>query len=239
MIDLHSHVLPGIDDGSRDPEMSLAMLSALKDQGVDTVAATPHFYPTEMTPDTFFERRQAAFEALRESTDALPVDLRLGAEVQYFEGIQRLSGLREFCISGTELFLLEMPFTRWDERMLRSVVDLSAGNGLTVVLAHIDRYLSMQPQETWKMLADQGVLMQVNAEFFLNRWTRKKALRLFRSGLVQFVGSDCHDLVKRPPNIASAVDVLEKKLGGEAVVYLDRVESVWLRDPEQAPAAEY
>ena len=224
MIDMHSHLLPGIDDGSRSREESFAMLSELKRQGASIVAATPHFYASEMIPDVFFEKRQAAFEELQDTIDDVQIDLRLGAEVLYFEGMRNFVGLKDFCISGTELLLLEMPFSRWSERAVRDITELNSESGLTVVLAHIDRYLRMQPERTWETLAGQGVLMQVNAEAFINRLTRRKALRLFKNGFVHFIGSDCHDTVKRPPNMASAMDIIEKNLGKDALAYLENTE---------------
>ena len=224
MTDLHSHVLPGIDDGSRSIEESLAMLTELKRQGISAVAVTPHFYASEMTPEAFFEKREAAFEELRDAIKELQIDLRLGAEVYYFEGMRNVPVLKDFCISGTELLLLEMPFSRWSERAVRDITELNSESGLTVVLAHIDRYLRMQPEQTWETLAGQGVLMQVNAEAFINRLTRRKALRLFKNGYVNFIGSDCHDTVKRPPNMASAMDIIEKNLGKDALAYLENTE---------------
>lgn len=230
MIDFHSHVLPGIDDGSRSKEESISMLSEQKRQGAGTVVATPHFYASKTTPEAFLQNRQAAFDSLRDTADELEVDLRLGAEVLYFEGVRNYSALKDFCISGTELFLLEMPFTRWSERLIRDVVDLNSGHGLTVVLAHIDRYFRAQPSRTWEILASQGVLMQVNAEFFINRATRRKAVRLFQKGFVQFIGSDCHNMESRPPNVGAATDVIKKALGAGAVAYLQDIENEWFHN---------
>ena len=224
MIDLHSHVLPGIDDGSRSIEESVAMLSELKRQGISTVVATPHFYATEMTPEAFLKARHSAFEALHNTLEDVPISLRLGAEVLYFEGICNFPTLKDFCISGTELLLLEMPFTRWSERAVHDITRLNTESGLTVVLAHIDRYLRTQPVKTWEMLADQGILMQVNAEFFSNRMTRRTAIRLFKNGFVHFIGSDCHDMEKRPPNMKAAIGIIENNLGKDAVDYLQDLE---------------
>ena len=110
MIDFHSHILPSIDDGSKDVEMSLQMVALLQKQGVDTVCATSHFYATQRSPERFLQRRAEAYEALRA---ALPEDapaIRLGAEVLYFPGISHMAALPQLCLEGTKLLLLEMPF---------------------------------------------------------------------------------------------------------------------------------
>ena len=228
MIDAHSHVLPGMDDGSRSVRQSLSMLQKMAEQGITTAAATPHFYASSTEPSRFFEKRQAAKEKLLNGGEC-PVELRLGAEVLYYEGLQKQERLMDFRIEGTQLFLLEMPFGAWSDRAIRGILDLNTQRNLTVVLAHIDRYLAWQPISVFEELASRGVLMQVNAGSLLHWQTRRKTLQLFLMGLVQFIGSDCHDDTERAPNVASAMAVLEKKLGPEAVSVLLEAEEDMVR----------
>lgn len=113
MIDFHSHILPAMDDGSRNIEESLQMLRMLQEQGVERVIATPHFYADENPPDVFLRRRADAWEHLRAHlTQGLPHVL-LGAEVHYFQGISRTAQVRQLCIQDTGVLLLEMPFSGW------------------------------------------------------------------------------------------------------------------------------
>ena len=93
MIDFHSHILPGIDDGSRNVKMSLGMIEELSRQGVDTICATSHFYVTQRTPEHFLERRQEAYELLEPVLPDNAPRILLGAEVLYFPGISRLESL--------------------------------------------------------------------------------------------------------------------------------------------------
>ena len=89
IIDFHSHVLPGIDDGSHSLEESIAMLRMEAEQGVSHVIATPHFYPRHDTPEDFLRKRREAEILLREEMEKhsnLPA-LSVGAEVYYFPGI--------------------------------------------------------------------------------------------------------------------------------------------------------
>jgi len=217
MTDIHCHVLPQMDDGSRSVEESVAMLEAMAAQGVDCVVATPHFYANENSPEKFLDRRAASAAKLREAwRPGLPV-LKLGAEVYYFEGISRCGDLDALKIEGAGLLLLEMPFCRWTQRMLQEVRELRA-SGVTVLLAHIERYLRWQDGKTWDALADWGVLNQCNATFFLRWQTRKKALRMLQEGKVQFLASDSHNMDDRPPQLGAALaglgqrerEVLEK-----------------------------
>ena len=84
MIDIHSHILPGIDDGSKNLRMSLGLIDMLIDQGIDTVAATPHFYADRVSVEKFLSRRQRAYESLAEALENTPKapKILLGAEAR-------------------------------------------------------------------------------------------------------------------------------------------------------------
>ena len=123
MIDFHSHFLPRMDDGSRSVEESLEMLRVSLDQGVDVMAATPHFYAFREDPDSFLERRAAAFARLP-LEDAPHPKLLLGAEVYYFDGMSNSESLRRLTLEGTRYILIEMPFSRWSDHMVDEVLRL-------------------------------------------------------------------------------------------------------------------
>jgi len=210
MTDIHSHVLPQMDDGSRSVDESLAMLEALAAQGVGCVVATPHFYADENSPEEFLKRRATAVTKLTEAwRPGLPT-LKLGAEVCYFEGINLCQGLDTLKIEDTGLLLLEMPFCRWSQRMLLEVRELQASTA-TVLLAHIERYLRWQDRETWDMLADWGVLNQCNASFFLRWQMRRKAIRMLHEGKIHLLGSDSHNMDSRPPEMGKALAMLGRE----------------------------
>lgn len=222
MVDFHMHVLPGMDDGSKSVDISLAMLDASAKQGIDTVCATSHFYASENTPSRFLERRADALERLMEAAeerDDLP-RIRLGAEVFYFGGISAIDELDQLCLEGTSLLLLEMPFVRWTDRMLHEVQAIRS-RGLQPVAAHIERYLHIQPRKTMDHFFDLGVFIQCNGEFFLTRRTARKALNMLQKGQIQFLGSDAHNLSSRAPNLGEALAFIERKLGDETVYRLE------------------
>lgn len=213
MVDFHSHILPGVDDGSRSVEESSEMLRCSAAQGITTIAATPHFYANEDTPEHFLERRRNAAEKVAAAWEHDFPELRLGAEVYYYAGIRATDELYKLCLEGTDLLLLEMPFHTWSRQMVGEVVQLN--QGLQVVLAHVDRYLKEQPLDTWERLLDAGVLFQANADSFLNWRKRRKILRMAQNGWITFLGSDCHNLTDRPPCMDQALDVLKNKLGAD------------------------
>ncbi len=215
MIDFHCHVLPRIDDGSKSVSESLAMLRSLAKQGVDTVVATPHFYANRESVDEFISRRDKSAEALHsESKNGLPRVLS-AAEVSYYPGIGRLEGLRSLCVEGSNLLLLEMPMAKWTEYTVSELASLANRGEITVVIAHLDRYMSYQSKYTIRRLLESGILMQFNADFFTRFLTRRKAIAMLRRGEIHLLGSDCHNMTSRPPEIGNAIGVIKKKLGDE------------------------
>lgn len=219
MVDFHSHFLPGIDDGSDSVTTSLAMLNAWKSQGIDEVFATPHFYADRNTPERFLRKRAAAYDQVRAELSQVAPDshgcwpkIRLGAEVRFFDGISRFEGLRDLCLEGTDLLLLEMPFCDWTSRMVDEVGIISSSTGLKPVAAHIERYLD-QPHRLLKDFLNLNILFQSNAEFFLEPRTSRKAVKMLKKGQITFLGSDAHNMSRRPVNLGPALGVIKKSLG--------------------------
>lgn len=213
MIDFHSHILPAVDDGSKDVEESLQLLGMLKAQGINTVVATPHFLSNMESVGDFLNRRQEAYNNLKLClSDDMP-QILLGAEVAYYEGISKLHGLELLRIGDSKLLLLEMPMSRWSEYSVKEITNLACSNKVTVVLAHIERYLGFRNMDFIRNLLECDVLMQVNASFFNEVRTRHKAFSMLREGSIHFVGSDCHNIKHRPPFIGQAYNLISKKAG--------------------------
>ena len=217
MIDWHSHILPGIDDGSRDVAESLSMLEMLSDQGIQTVVATPHFYANDGSVRDFLERRREAWEQLQSQLPANAPQILLGAEVRYYQGISRMENLPQLCIEGTKLLLLEMPMAGWPEYAIQELAELSGKSGMQLVMAHIDRYWDLQKRSQWERLYESGIRMQVNADYFTGFFSRGKALSLLQAGGIHFIGSDCHNTTTRAPQFHKAFGYIRKKLGDEFV----------------------
>lgn len=218
LVDLHSHILPHIDDGSDSVGESLEMLRCSYAQGVGKIVATPHFYPNMTNPVDFLERRSRAVEALaaavaerRALGEKIP-NVYLGAEVAYFDGISRSAAVFDLCVQGTKLLLVEMPFERWSETNIGELISLKA-KGFQPIVAHYDRYWSYQEKDLLDRLLESGIAIQLNAEAFLRFGTKRQALGMISAGAVSFLGSDCHNMTTRMPNLSSAVNAIEKSLG--------------------------
>jgi protein-tyrosine phosphatase len=218
MTDFHSHILPGMDDGSADLETSLEMLSRAAAQGIRRVVATPHFYPRYEDPARFLHRRDRAEEALRQAMEGHPElpEVLVGAEVYYFRGISESEWLPKLTIQGTDAVLIEMPPAPWPDAVYRELADIREKRGYMPVIAHIDRYIGrFRTFGIPGKLQELPVLVQANASFFLERSTL--AMKLLKADQIQLLGSDCHDLRDRAPNLGEAAKQIMKKTGPEVL----------------------
>ena len=228
--DFHTHILPGIDDGSASVEESIAMLKAMAQQGITRVVATPHFYPRHDSPQRFLARREEAERALRKEMqrhEGLP-EVIVGAEVHYYRGISESDVLSGLTIGDKCGILIEMPMAQWSEAMYRDLAAIPEKQGLVPIIAHVDRYFpTLGDGGIPAKLAELPVYVQANASAFLRFSTRGRMLRLLREEKVHFLGSDCHNLTDRAPNLVDAVRVVEKHHGASALQricsYEDRV----------------
>ena len=223
MIDIHSHILPNVDDGSQSVEESRKILEMLQDQGVETVVATPHFYPRRDRVEAFLERRAKAAAQL----DAPVI---LGAEIAYFPGIGNSKELGGLTLGNSRLLLVEMPYGSWTEQMVLELCDMATQTGLSPVLAHVDRY-PRQIRRWSKALLASGVYFQCNAESLLRWKSRGFVLRQLKQGNIHFLGSDSHNLTNRKPCMAEAAAVITKKLGSEALKNLTAFTKSALENP--------
>lgn len=221
--DFHSHILPAVDDGSKNIEESLGMLRCMSEQGINRVIATPHFYADRDRPENFLRRRKRALdEVLAASSldDGFP-EILLGAEVAYFHGMSESRALQDLVIEGTQAILVEMPMGRWSPAMYAELERIQRVQGLVPIVAHVDRYLGrFRDYGIPDAIGELPVLVQANASFFLHRESARKALKLLERDQVHVLGSDAHNLTTRRPNLGQAVAAIEAGLGQQA---LDRI----------------
>ena len=221
MIDWHSHILPGMDDGSKDVAESLTLVKTLKEQNVETIIATPHFYANIESTEKFFKRRSESYQRLHERLPEGSPAIKLGAEVRYYPGISRMADLKQLKIEGSKLLLLEMPISKWTEYTVRELIEIASLQDINPILAHIERYLALQTADVQHRLYESGILMQVNASFFVKVTTKRKAIDYLSSGKIHFLGSDCHNMTTRPPQLDRAFAYIIKKLGTDFISQMD------------------
>jgi protein-tyrosine phosphatase len=218
VIDLHCHLLPGIDDGPRSVEESVALARAHVAAGVTTVAATPHVVWDLPANDAALIARVTADLRERLRAEDVALEVATGAEVAVTRAAEldddELTGLR---LGGGPWLLLECPLSPAAvgfDHLARRIAD----RGHRVVLAHPERApVVHRDPDVLRALLGEGMLCQVTAGSLrgdFGRTVREFTLDLFAEGLVHTLASDAHDAVRRPPGLRDALAGLEAELPG-------------------------
>lgn len=214
--DVHSHLLPGIDDGARDVFQTRVALRSLSESGISYLAFTPHFYASEQPLPSFLEKRELAWNAVRDFPETQSLHVTLGAEVYLTEEVFNWEELRSLCYTGTDLMLTELEtLDHFTPTMERRLIRLSEDYGITPVLAHIDRYpfLLGDPKLLFHLRCI-GCLFQVNLDSFSFFFPRRKLFRLAEDGLIDFFGQDVHHLPITGKARTKLLSAIEKRCGG-------------------------
>lgn len=212
MIDLHSHVVPGVDDGAETIEESLVILRAAVADGTTRIAATPHVRDDWPTPVDVME--QGVADVNRAARDAgIPIEVLTGGELDLaFAARLDDSTLARFGLGGNPaLLLLECPYFGWPLD-LRDFVFRLASRGFSVVLAHPERNPDVQADpELLRSFADAGVYMQLTAgsvDGSLGSRARRSSQALLNAGLAHLIASDAHAPDVRAVGMAAAAEAV-------------------------------
>jgi protein-tyrosine phosphatase len=232
MIDLHCHLLPGIDDGAPDLDVSLAMARMAAEDGVRVTCCTPHIYPGlyENSGPDILRRVDRLREALAEA--GIPLALSYGADTHLVPGI--LTGLRSGQIptlAGSRYVLIEPSHTVRPPRFLESVFELTAA-GYVAIITHPERLTWVdQHYEDFIALARGGAWLQITGGALLGRFgpkATKYAERFVGDGWCDVIASDGHSTGRRAPVLAEARARAERLIGADEArrMVIDRPEAV-------------
>lgn len=221
MIDFHTHILHGMDDGSNSIEASIRMLEKAYRRGTDVAILSSHCFPkTNDDIIRFIEYRNENYEQLKKACIGRSVpEMRLAAEVNVCSPIAELEQINKLCIEGTDYMLVEMPRAIWTDWMIDTVYNLTV-KGIKPIIAHIDRYINL-PKSRLEALNAINPVYQVNSEVFLTSYGRKIVLEFYKRGMIHILGSDVHNgRVKRKNTLCNAYIRLEEKFGPEYLEFI-------------------
>ncbi len=234
IFDIHSHVLPGVDDGAKDMEMTERILDTLYEQGVRTVFATPHF--SIRSREDKAERVARAYDKVNNYLNEKYSDMQilLGSEVYMEEGmVERIKDEKVFTMNKTPYVLCEFQFGGRYKDMYRYLQQLVRAR-YKPVIAHVERYSCLQGE--WSLiheLREMGVLTQINAESLSGNMFDKRyryGKTLIQAEVIDFIGSDAHDMKQRAPMLDKAERTMVKLIGKEkAECILNKNAQVFLK----------
>ena len=231
--DIHSHILPRMDDGAEMTAVSADMLSEMYRQGFRRVVASSHFYANEESLNAFLERRERSIGRLAEVYNKnVHPQIFVGAEVAFFEMISHAEVIPQLALRGTNYIMIEMPFSKWAEHSVKELYNLREKHGLTPIIAHIERYAAYQKKDVIRKLHEDGIKIQVNAEFFLTKRIYKKFSYMLKENLIDFVGSDAHNMDDRKPNLGDALLTARELCGDDFIKKLEQNSDILLKNAE-------
>ena len=222
LIDLHCHILPGIDDGATDLELSLEMARAAVADGIAVTACTPHIMPG------YYENTgpgiREAVTTLQGHLDREGIPLRLvtGADVHLVPDL--VHGLRSgriLTLADSRYFLFEPPHNTAPPRMAESVFDAMAA-GYHPIVTHPERLRWIEDHyAVMTSLVQSGAWMQITSGSITGRFGKRAqywAERMLDEGLVHILATDAHNMRGRAPSLTNAVDLVSERLGRQAAL---------------------
>ena len=209
MFDIHMHIIPGVDDGAQDMEMSEAMLEKAWSEGIRAIIATPHSHAFRQ-PERVVEHFAALKHRLHREESRMT--LTLGCEVLFAgdntdDTMERLKSGQLPSLNGTQYVLTEF-VPNVDVAYAMNVIQRLHGAGFSSVIAHAERYPKVFGNEEHAVELHKTAFIQINAYSLTEEQDvgiRKTARMLLRCGLVDFIGTDAHRMDHRAPNAASGI----------------------------------
>ena len=219
MYDIHTHILPGMDDGAQDVDVACLMLESEAKQGAEIVALTPHYYGEKRNIEEFLKQRESAFLNLVNEIERRKLkspELVQGAEVYLTRNLALSEDLNRLCIQGTNTILIELPFEKWGSWVPREIERMIYSRDLNVVIAHPERYVMMPWDiKQLKTFSDMGAVFQINADTVLKR--KGLVNKFLNSDFTCIVASDAHNTKTRGSKIESAARRLSERYGKDFV----------------------
>lgn len=230
LVDIHCHILPGVDDGAPDMETSRTMIRDAYEQGVRYIIATPHYRPEMFEPS--MKKVIRVYHELRDYAEEVGIGLRLGCE--YYRNEQMIRHLDKKLrptMLGSRYVLTE--FSTNDSFVtVRNYIYELITKGYRPIVAHVERYFCCQEPERIQELKKLGAQIQINADSVLGyegHTIKKFCAGLMKDDLVDFIGSDAHNLEGRKMNLWKCAAYVRKKMGKDYAeeIFIDNPRRIW------------
>ena len=220
LTDIHSHILPGLDDGVRTIEETMQVLRGAQKQKITRMILTPHYHP-----DRYPVSGALVYEVLEEVKDrckkeGIGIELFAGQECFYYTGlVQKLMDREILTLAESSYVLVEFDPNSSFLHIQNGLINLRE-HGYEPILAHAERYRVLKAENEFARLKEYGFFMQMNYDSIIRKtdlFSRKIWNNRFRSGEIEFLGSDCHGQRFRPLHVDRAYRWMERKTDEKAL----------------------
>ena len=215
MLDIHSHILPGVDDGSKSLDESVKILEMMKEQGITDVIATPHFYAFRENLEEYLKKIQYSYNQLKSHIEGMNLpNVFLGTEVLYYYNIGESESVYNFTFGNTMYLLLELTNSSIGADLFKDIRNLRDKKGIIPVIAHIERYhKSSNFRKLLKFIAKENIQAQVNASSLFDDNCTKITLKLIKKGYITYIATDSHSATGRIPMMNRALKFIPNHIG--------------------------
>ena len=217
MVDMHCHIMPGVDDGAKTRKEVQGMLKMEYENGVRTIILTPHYRKDMFEPD--FELIKKRFQYVKCEVENLGLDMEVFLGCEYHANsdmIKEIKGKPRFRINGGKYVLLEFSSAHTYQK-IRDCVYQMINSGFKPIIAHIERYRNVvKDLNNVNELIELGAYIQVSSGAILGEDGLKAMLvsrTMLKKKMIHFIGSDSHDMKERCPNLKKCAEYVEKKVG--------------------------
>ena len=219
--DIHSHILPCVDDGATDIDNAVQLLETAKENGISHILATPHFYPSEDSLEAFLSRTKSAYNELKAKIGErdLP-EIYLGSEILYFIGMGTAENLFALTLNGSKYILLELGGSDINKFLFKDLLELKK-RGYTPIIAHFERYTKLKGfKKLFSFVKANGIIVQINTIALTVPLYVRFLKKVLKNNIFCVLATDAHSLDRRPPILNSVLDIIKQKLGNK---YHDRL----------------
>lgn len=225
MIDIHSHILPNIDDGSKDMDISIEMARLYIENGFHTVVATPHYVENSTMDNSYYKNIEILDNLKKElKLNGISLDIYLGNEIYICDNLfKNLQNEKITTLNNTKYILVELPFMDLPKNCL-SVIDKLITLDYIPILAHPERNVVIC--EDINVLYDlivKGCLVQINIPSIEGKYgleIKEATENMLKYNMVHFIGTDAHSNLRRSPNVARGIEIIKNIVGEEKFVEL-------------------
>ena len=203
MIDIHTHIMPNVDDGSDSIDTSRYLLKQEIEEGINKVILTPHQNKKTLDKDKLIKE----FNIFKEKVKDLNIEILLGSEIYYYDTLKDdLKNGKCLTINNSKYFLIE--FSTNTEFNIKDIVYDFYILGYKPIVAHIERYDYLKEEDYYEI--KNYALIQVNSKSFFEKDYKKTCMYLVKNNLIDFIASDCHN-IKRDVEFKKTLQLIKKK----------------------------
>ena len=211
-IDIHSHILPELDDTANTLESSIELLKKEVEDNIDIVIAAPIFDATKQTVEEFLTARDLAYTKLITEVGLMDIPtIKLGAEVKFMRNLKNLPDLHQLCIEGTDYLLLKLPEVQLNDEISNDIYDLTYSTNIKPIIVSVENTLKYTSLESLEEILDMDVLGQVNAPSLIDKDIRKLIFKLINNNHIHLIGSNAYNPTNKPVLMKEAADIIIKK----------------------------